>query len=451
MGRKWWATRRENEHLNEETLLLHLDGALGRGEEEDVAAHLRECWSCRAMRDRYEETIGAFMEERRIELRGGAQARLDTARLRTKMAAAARRRPPKRARAFPMRRALWPFAAVAAIAATGLWEPVAEYLTERTAQRTDVLRRPVPTIQAPAAGLASTPPKVKAPSQELKTPSVQAIRDLNVPSEAELDSAEAAAHVLVHDLGLCRWNSAEVRRMKGAGVVIRSVANDPKQAEELKQRAAAVKWLQAEVIVPEEQAANGEATGTELVLDPKPPMLEARLKEHFRRHSAADRAGRDLAEFSNEAVRLAREARVEAELLRVLARSFPEERLRGMRGEERQRLERLAADHWMELKARIAVASALMRKLEPGEWTQTMGSGELDAEGWHAWLERDTARLDELTQGLFAGLELKGLDAESAWNEARRICLRLESWIGGEGEMAFANWIGQGVQARSRQ
>jgi len=239
--------------------------------------------------------------------------------------------------------------------------------------------------------------------------------------------------------------------MDGAGVMIRGVTSSPEQAEELRRQAAAVKWLRAEAIVPNEQAAVGTATGTEIVLEPKPPMLEALLKEHFRRNSAPDRAGRDLAEFSNEAVRLARESRVEAELVRALARSFPHERLRDMRAEERQRLERLAADHWMELKGKITGLSALMRKLEPGELAQTMRSGDVNTEGWQVWLDRETGRLDELTQGLFAGLELRGLNAEEAWSEARQNCLRLESWIGGEGEMAIANWIGQGIQARSKQ
>lgn len=55
----------ENEHPNEEALLMLLDGELSAREAGDVRQHLETCWSCRAELEKIEETISLFVDFKR--------------------------------------------------------------------------------------------------------------------------------------------------------------------------------------------------------------------------------------------------------------------------------------------------------------------------------------------------------------------------------------------------
>ena len=53
--------RRPDSHLSDERLLMDLDGELSFGEAKQSAAHLSECWRCRARRQELESTISGFV------------------------------------------------------------------------------------------------------------------------------------------------------------------------------------------------------------------------------------------------------------------------------------------------------------------------------------------------------------------------------------------------------
>src|ERR1700722_5682434 len=55
-------------HLNDEDLLLAIDGELSSGREEQVEEHLAACWDCRTRKQSLEKTIGNFVEARHAEL-----------------------------------------------------------------------------------------------------------------------------------------------------------------------------------------------------------------------------------------------------------------------------------------------------------------------------------------------------------------------------------------------
>jgi len=60
--------RQYDSHLNEEDLLLAIDGELSGGRAEQVEEHLAACWDCRARKQNLEKTIGSFVEARHAEL-----------------------------------------------------------------------------------------------------------------------------------------------------------------------------------------------------------------------------------------------------------------------------------------------------------------------------------------------------------------------------------------------
>ena len=47
-----WLRRLTAQHVSEEDLLLHLDGALSDRKAEAVSRHLRDCWTCRSQKER---------------------------------------------------------------------------------------------------------------------------------------------------------------------------------------------------------------------------------------------------------------------------------------------------------------------------------------------------------------------------------------------------------------
>jgi putative zinc finger protein len=54
-------------HLNDEELLLAIDGELPNAREREVEEHLAACWDCRVRKQNLEKTIGNFVEARHVE------------------------------------------------------------------------------------------------------------------------------------------------------------------------------------------------------------------------------------------------------------------------------------------------------------------------------------------------------------------------------------------------
>ena len=59
----------EHAHISDEDLLASLDGELDCDEAQEVDAHLADCWSCRARRQKIESAIAVFMKVRERNLK----------------------------------------------------------------------------------------------------------------------------------------------------------------------------------------------------------------------------------------------------------------------------------------------------------------------------------------------------------------------------------------------
>ena len=421
--------RSPERHLTEKALLLHLDGELGGSEQKQAARHLRECWQCRALARRVEESIDAFMEERRDHLwlmAENAEGHGDFAvRLSQWAKAKAGTVETPAARGFRFRR-LWPIGlAAAALAAVEGWRPVAVYVRSLSAQEAAVIKVPgPPSPPAVPFVLPSAPVAVPAPPRlpPLKIPLAPPLQ--LGPSAADLDAAELEAYLAVHRTGLCRGEDIEVFRVPGQAVRVTGVVERPEQRVTLEAALAGVPFAEVTVVV----ASGGEtsvpvsAVAPVNRLEPRPPLLRDRLEQYFLRHGPANQAVRAMNEFSNQAVLLAATARWEAQALRKLASGFTGRRLRGMTPASRARIHSIIEEHRRDMEVMLSQLGRLLGRIEePGE---ELGVPlPADFSGWTegcGLLDQEASRMDYLANGLFAGLDLPGKDAAQAWRELRQ-------------------------------
>ncbi len=451
MARHWWPLASSARHLDEETILRHLDGELSKREDQRAEQHLRDCWQCRAAKERLKAAITAFMEERREHLSAAASSfptkaplqdvARETPGLRTRESARGLflvfRRAPK---------ASWIAAAAAvSLAAAGSWPPVRRsvmlIVTGDPAPARAALALPKMPLSfkelTPPPALPALPPRPVWASGKPET---------QVASSAGLDAAELAVYAALHNLGLCRGKAIEVARVPGEGIRVTGVADDAEQVEELRRSLAGTPGIEIQVVIPNLEAAVPEGkTAEPLLLEPRPPLLAEKLKHHFLRRWPAERAGREAAEYANRAVRFSSQAYSEAQALRTLLTVFTERRLSAMNPLERARFAHLADEHLRELEQCLIHLGGLLDQLDskgsgaPQEPAQPLE--RLEDAG--VSLERQAARLEYLAGGLFAGLDLDALDGEAAWNEMRFIHARMLSLIQTKGASWQAAWRGQ--------
>lgn len=455
MARSWWSRRSARSHLSDELILLHIDGGLEAREDERVAWHLRECWHCRASRERLESAIAAFMEERRSQVQGHEEDREDHRAFASRLSchAVVRLAASPRPGSFllvSMKRALWPLAAAAAaIAAVGGWTPVRNYVL-------DLLTAEV-SIEAPNSRISTRPPLELVapplpPAAVVPTPLVPAAEPgppMIGPTFADLEATEFAAYLTVHELGLCRGGSIEIQQLPGQAVLVAGVAENAELGSLLAVLLGGFGHIRLRLVAPDDELLPApDETVPVVVLEGRPPLLENRLKEHFRRHSPPDRAGADLAEFASRAIRLAGAAHVEAQALRTLSTVFTARRVHAMNPAERARFSRLVEEHFEEYRQSLAQLGLLLDRLDPQ--AAAAGAGEnpvfAPADDWGFQLERHTARIDHLARGLFAGLDLRGLDGDTAWSELMQIRQRLEAWLRHHAAQDASAWLENGVK-----
>lgn len=449
MASDWVHGRNARRHLSDETILLHLDGALDPGEDARAERHLRECWVCRANRERLEQAIAAFMEERQQHV-AEDESGFDPGSFGMRLSAhAARLRSagvqPASRWLNSLKRALWPLAATAAaIAAVGGWPPLRDYVFDEPAEAgpVSVAVSSFPAVPAEALALPPLPKAIVPPPPEM--PPGRMVPPVLGPSAADLDAAELEAYFAIHAYGQCRGGSIEILRQPGQAILVTGAPASAEAGERLAARLSEIPYVRVRIRLPDDGLpdAPGES-GSAIVLAGRPPLLEQRLKEHFKKHSPPDRAGSDMADFSSRAVRLAGAAIAEVQALRMLNAVFTPRRVDAMRTADRARLIHIVEEHLEEYRQNIARLGLLCERLD--QFTPP-SSGEEEPPpartgNWALQLERDTARLDFLTGGLFAGLDLPGLDADAAWTELRRLQSRLETWLRTDAAAVTAAWF----------
>lgn len=449
MARDWLSGRNARRHLSDETILLHLDGALDPVEDARAERHLRDCWTCRASRERLEQAIAAFMEERRQQLSGDHNG-VDSGSFAFRLSGhAGKLRSAGVQPYFPflnsLKRALWPLAAAAAaIAAVGGWPPLRDYVFDDPAEVEPVSApfSSLPSVPPDALALSPLPGTVVPPPPEMtsdRTP----LAELG-PSAADLDAAELQAYFAIHEQGQCRGGSIEVLRLPGQAILVSGAAVTVEAGERLAARLKDIPHVRVHIQLPDDVLPLApEGSGSAVVLVGQPPLLEQRLKEHFRKHSPPDRAGSDMAGFSSRAVRLANAAVTEVQALRILNTVFTSRRIDVMRTADREKFIHIVEEHLGEYRQNIAHLGLLLGRLDqftPPPMSEEQPLSARDA-NWALQLERDTARLDYLSGGLFAGLDLPGLDADSAWTELRLLQSRLEVWLQTDAAAVTAAWF----------
>ena len=427
MGNAWKSVRDGSGHVPEEMLLLYVDGGLNRSDERRIERHLRNCWDCRCLSDEIRRTIVAFVEERQEDVRKRDPGMVSAEMLERRMANMDYpSSEPSIFRWFLRGRAvLWPLATAAALAGIGNLPAVRDYVADLAGPG----HHGAPLV-TPAAPRPSMPAQIRAavvhPKRavsDIPIPEAPAAvrAAISMPTPAELDSAEFAAHAAVHDMGLCRGNMVQILRVPGEAVRITGLAPAARDAESLRSSLAGVKWIDVDLALSDDGVPL-EPTQSALRLETRRALLADRLEEVFRRRSPG-RAGAAIAEYSGQVVRLSSAAQFEAQALRTLASVFTAERIAGMTADARSRFERMTTEHTAELRQSL---------MHLGRLIDEIGNGD---EGLHApvaalqedWqdivesLERRTARMDYLTAGLFAGLDLEGIEADGGLAELKSV------------------------------
>ena len=326
-------------------------------------------------------------------------------------------------RKFLKWRLSWALAPAAALVAFGSWSPILEYVrTVSSARQTPAQHVFRPKPAAPVRIPIENPGVLTArSSRPVVIPAIPEPPSLTIdlgPTAADLDSAELAAHVALHRLGLCRWQAIEVLRLPGRAIRITGVVERSEQIEQLKSALAGVGSLQFELLaMPESMPADSEPQ-PETRLQPRPPLLEKKLEEYFLRQLPRDQVGRSIAAFCGLAMELSATAHSESQAVSALAAAFPDGRLQRMSESERTRFFPIVEDHMRERRQSLAQLRALLDRLGNG-----VSSVEQEPAPPTRWEEScrlmalRTARMDYLVSGLFAGLDLHGLTGDQAWRE----------------------------------
>jgi len=156
-----------------------------------------------------------------------------------------------------------------------------------------------------------------------------------------------------------------------------------------------------------------------------------------------------MADYSSRTVRLAATASSEAQALRTLAGVFTARRIRTMDRKDRARLAHAVDEHLREFQHSMA---QLGQNLDQLGYALPSPAAEPppDARSWEelaVLLEQHGVRIDYLASGLFAGLDLPGLDAGSAWSELCKIHHQSQSLLRTAGDLILAAWRQNETQA----
>ncbi len=125
----------------------------------------------------------------------------------------------------------------------------------------------------------------------------------------------------------------------------------------------------------------------------------------------------------------------------MVASAFPASRVRGLGAEDQGRFADLVRRHGARLEEHLQALESQWAQLPDGGSAPEAPIEEQERLAVQD-LEPRTARISELAEALFAGLEIAGAEAEECWMEIRRLTRQLNEWRRMSAAAEFAAWLG---------
>lgn len=418
-------SRPSDRHLNDESLVAHLDGELSPWAERGAVRHLKACWHCRTRLAQLNEEI-QWLSEVHVARTFPGPHRIDDARrefsrkydrLVTKVLT---ERSPKSSDTIASRVRLLPklsfgaafivccALATIALGSTAVWR----YFKEKPV-RVERASLPIvpssPTVQVEPAFVNREPRTVRK-DRVSTTP----------PEPVDLDALELNVRHALHSLRACLGEPIEIRRAP-RGIQVHGLVESPARKLELLERLGGISRVQASietattaageylVVLPSEDRYSQPA----MHVSAGPLPIQIELERYFTKQKSESGSDvhREIAALSNEVVRLSDASLAEAWALKRLADRYPQIAIASLTPRSRHLLRAMVQDHIDALRGQC---ERLRTLLEPILFSMADASVPLQprahsqSEDWNtisASLVHSVRQMDRLIQALFGGAE----------------------------------------------
>jgi hypothetical protein len=383
-------------HVADEDLLLFLDGEMKPWKAEKVRRHLQSCWTCRAQRQKIEQTISSYVQTLEAA-EGKAEPPKGWREFETRLThfdrdlLAVRGKESHVGFRLPWRMPVLGLAIFGCLAAVGWFAlPRKSEVGEKGSGR------------IPAAPKSGTPEKAEqsaAPNEILPGP-IATPRMLQ-PSREEVLAKAIEIEYALHRVRACLGGEMRVV-MERNGLRITGEPGSPERERELRTVLAAVSmpaWVTRESGRPGRTPAGRQAVADEVHVAESgtsmTPPAEDAVRTYLQAHPEAGSPGGGdravmAANYSSRALSHASAAVREAWALRRLAETYPSE---GMPSQSRWLLETMLRDHLRALSADVGRAADLIAPvfgLSKTPAPQSEGAGS-----WQQETERLFARVED--------------------------------------------------------
>ena len=409
--------RQWRRHVDDERLILWLDGELPPNAARAVALHLDKCDDCRVHFQRLERTLSLVRQYRQPV--PDALSRNFEILLKDRID-----RQRKIARYGEQRTSgiSWRAGWAVALAGAGLTlaaampsdarkalfqrllEPMFGHLSAPSEITTKYSRRlaaPAPPPQP--APIATNPRPVRT------TPTLRPLR----PSASERETAEVDVRYALHRVQACMGEQIDYSHDRDGYVFVQGLVDTAARKEELEQALAGIHWLHTRIRTIEESlhdapSATHAVTSIPLLTTP------ARHASDLRKLNVPEDLGRDrILEISRQAIAESSLSMQHAWSIRHILSAYSEERLARLPAESRGKLVSMLLDHTTEWQHTLAALRQNVRPMLELELAHSGPAAE-DPLGSMESLFAQAEQLDVLTRSLFADSDEPYLDPVTA-------------------------------------
>ena len=345
----------DQDHPSSEFLFLAMERELDAREQERVQTHVESCWQCQAQWEKWREAANAFVgyrsgSSRSVEYQPPHQWIGFRQELRRIAAQIEECRP-----AFSWEKFLgslfrpvqahraW---ALSALFGAALIGAALHFSYSRTAP----VRAPEP-VATPSPGAvrsskSATGEPANSPDTVVRTaPGPERTAASPTAGESELETGELQARIAVAESGVDLVGQISIQR-KGTTVAVEGVLDSPEARDRLLERLSRIDHVEPRVRAAGDVALLASPLGPVIAgpqasiqgIPPHPPLLDARLQQHFADKSARSR-------FVNSALDSSRTAMLRAWALRRLAERYLAEKESLLDSEQRRSLHNLIATY----------------------------------------------------------------------------------------------------------